>query len=739
MLQIKKMQNVFGISGVEGANDLKKINVVYAPNGTAKTSISDALSLIGQNRYNDIVDVYDKDKKASFELEVDGQDYTEENCPKFCLLKYSGIEQYDLVENCSNLVISIQAKEEISEYLKAIDHSKEAIKVLIEGKFGKRSNSPAFKNAFSAIAKVENFDDQDLYIKLINKINFDEQPLPINVDENIFLNLINQKMQQSSDTPEFKTGVTDYFETIKKSSNEAGRHEIFTNSFTIESLIAFQENAKKTGYYSEDNPTRKLFIDNKILGEKDIDNIINDEIKRIFGNEEAKEKFDCLKKTLKGNTKAINTLEKNPLLIPLLKDYDCFVSSIFVTLFSTDLQKFKNELEIIKKAQSNIQAIKDKDPEFDSKISEIWNRFSSRFKLKKFDLRIDNKFNAMIGKEIPSFSKYIPNTNRKITDPKEYRLSTDEIKIYNLINFILTVETLLLKNEKVHIVLDDAVDSFDYKNKYGIIDYLLEIKDNPNVQIIIFTHNFDFYRSSILAFGKKEIGQFFAYRDKNNLVTFYDSSKQKYYLEVSNFNSWKANPTPEQFFALVPFARNLLQLKTSSKNDAVKQIDDFLHFNKGLTDKTIGELHILLERAMGVQLPRNFKHDDIYAVELSKTIDDLIDKEATLVETDLEDKILLGIYIRVYLERFLYINHLSQSGSKPDLADNVYARTSNLIRINRQFLSEDDLDKTIEANLISPCYLHANSFMYEPLVDVGLTELIEMVKWIRDKNKGLKL
>ena len=738
MLQIKKMQNVFGISNVEGANNLKKINVIYAPNGTAKTSISDALSLIGQNRYNDIVDVYDKDKKASFELEVDGQDYTEENCPEFCLLKYSGIEQYDLVENCSNLVISIQVQEEISKYLKTIDHSKETIKVLIEGKFGKKSNSPAFKNAFSTIAKAENFDDQDLYIKLINKINFDEQPLPINVDENIFLNLINQKMQQSSDTLEFKTGVTDYFDTIKKSSNEIGRHEIFTNGFTIENLIVFQDNAKKIGYYSENNPTRKLLVNDKILGEKDIDNIIKDEIKRIFGSEEAKEKFDCLKKTLKGNTKAINTLEKNPLLIPLLKDYDCFVSSIFVTLFSTDLQKIKDELEI-KKAQSNIQSIKDKDPEFDSKISEIWNRFSSRFKLKKFDLRIDNKFNAMIGKEIPSFSKYVPNTNRKITDPKEYRLSTGKIKIFNLINFILTVETLLLKNEKVHIVLDDAVDSFDYKNKYGIIDYLLEIKDNPNVQIIVFTHNFDFYRSSILAFGKKEIGQFFAYRGKNNLITFYDSSKQKYYLEVSNFNSWKANPTPEQFFALVPFARNLLQLKTSSKNDDVKQIDGFLHFDKNLTNKTIDELHVLLEQAMGVQLPRNFKQDDIYTEALSKTIDNLINKEATLVETDLEDKILLGIYIRVYLERFLYTNCLSQSGSEPNLTDNVYARTSNLIRINRQILSEDDLDKAIEANLISPCYLHANSFMYEPLVDVGLTELIETAKWIRDKNKELSL
>lgn len=739
MLQIKKMQNVFGISGVVGANNLKKINVIYAPNGTAKTSISDALSFIGQHRYGDIVDVYDKEKPVSFELEVNGKNYTEENCPEFCLLKYSGIEKYDLVENCSNLVVSAKVKGEISEYLKAINCSKEVIKALIEGKFGKKSNSSAFKNAFSTIAKVENFDDPDLYIKLINNINFDEQPLPTDVDETIFLNLINQKMLQSSNTPEFKTGVTDYFEAIKKSSNEAGRHEIFTNGFTIENLIAFQENAKKTGYYREDNPVRKLFVNDKILGEKEIDNIINDEIKRTFGNKEAKEKFDCLKKTLKGNTKAINALEKSPLLIPRLKDYDCFISSLFVTLFSTELSKLKNELEIIKNAQSNIQTIKDKDPEFDSKISEIWNRFSSRFKLKKFDLRIDNKFNAMIGKETPFFSKYIPDTDRKIIDPKEYRLSTGEIKIYNLINFILTVEALLLKDEKVHIVLDDAVDSFDYKNKYGIIDYLLEIKDNPNVQIIVFTHNFDFYRSSILAFGKKEIGQFFAYRDKNNLITFYDSSKKNYYLEVSSFNAWKTSPTPEQFFALVPFARNLLQLKTSSKNDDVKQIDSFLHFDKDLTNKTIGELDGLLEQAMRIHLPNGFKQTDIYTTKLNNTIDNLIDRETTLVETDLEDKILLGIYIRVYLERFLYINYLSQSGLEPNLDFNVYARTLGLIRINHQYLSEDDLDKTIEANLISPCYLHANSFMYEPLVDVGLTELIETAKWIRNKNKGLSL
>lgn len=45
------------------------------------------------------------------------------------------------------------------------------------------------------------------------------------------------------------------------------------------------------------------------------------------------------------------------------------------------------------------------------------------------------------------------------------------------------------------IVVDDIADSFDYKNKYTIVQYLMDISEDPRFRQIILTHNFDFYRT----------------------------------------------------------------------------------------------------------------------------------------------------------------------------------------------------------------------------------------------------
>jgi len=44
-------------------------------------------------------------------------------------------------------------------------------------------------------------------------------------------------------------------------------------------------------------------------------------------------------------------------------------------------------------------------------------------------------------------------------------------------------------------VIDDLADSFDYKNKYAIIQYLKEIVNYSDFKIILLTHNFDFFRT----------------------------------------------------------------------------------------------------------------------------------------------------------------------------------------------------------------------------------------------------
>lgn len=45
------------------------------------------------------------------------------------------------------------------------------------------------------------------------------------------------------------------------------------------------------------------------------------------------------------------------------------------------------------------------------------------------------------------------------------------------------------------IVVDDIADSFDYQNKYAIIQYLKDISEDKLCKLIIMTHNFDFFRT----------------------------------------------------------------------------------------------------------------------------------------------------------------------------------------------------------------------------------------------------
>jgi wobble nucleotide-excising tRNase len=74
-------------------------------------------------------------------------------------------------------------------------------------------------------------------------------------------------------------------------------------------------------------------------------------------------------------------------------------------------------------------------------------------------------------------------------------LSTGEKKALYILNIIFEVEARRIANHETLFVIDDLADSFDYKNKYAIIQYLKDISEQLNFKQIILTHNFDFFRT----------------------------------------------------------------------------------------------------------------------------------------------------------------------------------------------------------------------------------------------------
>lgn len=74
-------------------------------------------------------------------------------------------------------------------------------------------------------------------------------------------------------------------------------------------------------------------------------------------------------------------------------------------------------------------------------------------------------------------------------------LSTGEKKALYILNILFEIEVRSKQSIDTLLIIDDIADSFDYRNKYAIIQYLIDISHRNNFQQIILTHNFDFFRT----------------------------------------------------------------------------------------------------------------------------------------------------------------------------------------------------------------------------------------------------
>lgn len=128
-----------------------------------------------------------------------------------------------------------------------------------------------------------------------------------------------------------------------------------------------------------------------------------------------------------------------------------------------------------------------------------------------FDICIeDSKENILINNKEPVLKFYYNDIQGDAElNQKELLdyLSAGEKRAFYILNIIYELELRKLEQKDTLIVADDLADSFDYGNKYAIIEYLNDILCEDFFKIIILTHNFDFCRtlSSRLNIGRENI------------------------------------------------------------------------------------------------------------------------------------------------------------------------------------------------------------------------------------------
>jgi len=304
-------------------------------------------------------------------------------------------------------------------------------------------------------------------------------------------------------------------------------------------------------------------------------------------------------------------------------------------------------------------------------------------------------------------------------------LSSGERRALYILNIIFELEARKELDIATLFIFDDIADSFDYKNKYAIIQYLYELQQYyTNSYQIILTHNFDFFRTIVARLGLSSDYALYPEITKNSITL----SEMPYQRDL--FKSWKENLNNNTsiLIASIPFMRNLSEY--CNMKEEKKKLTALLHIKQETKDITVGDLEEIIKTMLHQDKPlknNNLKSSEKVKDIIYNTADKTVDAFQKNQDKDtylLQNKIVLSIAIRLKTEEFI-IKEL-QSDENKENCDNTSNQTSHLIKTYQKRYPDKNKEILTRVQLITPENIHINAFMYEPLLDTGYEILVKL-------------
>jgi energy-coupling factor transporter ATP-binding protein EcfA2 len=288
-------------------------------------------------------------------------------------------------------------------------------------------------------------------------------------------------------------------------------------------------------------------------------------------------------------------------------------------------------------------------------------------------------------------------------------LSTGEKKALYILNVIFEIEARRAAGQKTLLVVDDIADSFDYKNKYAIIQYLMEIADGPLFKQLLLTHNFDFFRTVSSRFvpynnchmANKSGGTIHLNKAAGIKNIFVNDWKKAFYSD------------PTKRIATIPFMRNLVEFTQGESDPAYIKLTSLLHWKAdtaSLTETDLDSIYVGL-----------FGGTEKWVRSAGSVVDAIFGQaDACLTAQsgiNFENKVVLSLAARLWVERFM----ISKINDPQVVTSIVTNQTPSLLKKYIKLGSADPAAiKVIQrVVLMTPENIHLNSFMYEPILDMS--------------------
>lgn len=710
-------ENCYGIKRLNETFDFTETNTyaIYAPNGMMKSSFEKTFYDLSKGK--DTSDLVFPSRTTIRNIQdEDGNDIL--NNEVFTIKPYN--ETFE-TEKLSTLLVKQDLKKQYDEIYNELDKE--------QSNFIKKLKKTSLSNdCEEEVLDTFRENDKETFLDIIEKIS----PILSKVTKNTHTFRYNDVFDKGGKVKAFldkNIKILDKY--IEQYDNLVAHSNFFSqsdNSFGTFQAKTIMKSVEDDSFFQAGH-NLQLNDKSTIKSSNEFNSYLESEIEKVVNDPELKKLFDKVDKAITGNVdlrKFKQVLENDNLLLIKLKDYESFKKETWLNFLLDHTTDIESLIELYNDKKEEIKRIIDEAKDTQTEWKKATDEFNERFKGLPFTLNIKNKEDVILKTNTPSL-EFIFNDSEESTNIDKDKLlnvlSQGEKRALYLLNIIFEIKARQKLDSKTIFIIDDIADSFDYKNKYAIIEYLKDISKTAKFYQLILTHNFDFFRTLESRF----IGRKFA-RMVNKTSDGIEIVNASYLKPFDYFKS-KLHSDEKILLASIPFVRNLAEY--IGKKDEFNTLTSLLHIKSDTNSITMKDLEDIYKSILADKssLVLNNHTDSVFS-HIYDCADTILSETSNAIE--LESKIVLSIAIRLKAEEFM-IYTINDTTLTDGITRN---QTLELIKIFKDKFPDDleNIELLEQVNLMTPENIHINSFMYEPILDMDNQRLKNLYNILKDKE-----
>jgi ABC-type Mn2+/Zn2+ transport system ATPase subunit len=720
-------ENCYGVKKLHHTFDFtkSKVQIIYAPNGAMKSSFAKTFEDISLEKVSE--DRIFNDRVNHRSALIDNRDILKEE-----IFVINRMQDVDFKEASTILANETLKTEYDTINIKLYETKTDFIKN-IQQYFGLKENIIE-----QTIEKTFKTDIYTFIERRATEINEIESPIYTNI---IFNEVFNDKVANFLKEKSFNTKIKEYIAVYDKLVNENTTF-FKKGDFNHNNADNVTKSLKDNGFFKAQHKVKIKDVEIGNIGE--LENVIKEEKEKVLNDPELTSKFNVIDKALNANIELRNFrsyVENNQEIIKEFIDLENFKKKLILNYIASHKGEFIVFVKLYSETKTRRDEITIEAKKEQTEWIKVLDIFKNRFTV-PFEIKINNQEDVILKNE-PASLIFTYKDGHSVKDlggaEISKSLSTGEQRVFYLLNIIFQIEARKKTNINQLFIIDDIADSFDYKNKYAIIEYLKDIADDPKFKMIILTHNFDFYKTikKRLESVNEWEGNLKAVKNASEVRLVVGEKRDVFPLLRKNYATCE-----KSFISCIPFVRNLIEYTIGKNNTNYLTLTSLLHVKpantndniKDTKEHTTGEILTIFNSIFGLNSTLQDSTKKVY--ELAISIADEIENNKEIEPVlDLKSKLCLSIAIRYKAE-----DYITQKVTDTTFHANIQSKETGKVigQYKREF---PDNKKEIEifdrVNLMTAENLHLNSFMYEPLMDLSEDHLRTLYKDVTELNSTI--